>query len=60
MYKDYIKWRGQQHQEASTINTRLHQILCLIVQNNGGGKLILHYTYNGVVNTVTEEMGLSD
>ena len=24
------------------------------------GKLILHYTYNGVVNTVTEEMGLSD
>ena len=51
---------GQQHQEASTINTRLHQILCLIVQNNGGGKLILHYTYNGVVNTVTEGMGLSD
>ena len=28
--------------------------------NNGGGKLILHYTYNGVANTVTEEMGLSD
>ena len=24
------------------------------------GKLILHYAYNGVVNMVTEEMGLSD
>ena len=28
--------------------------------NKDGGKLILHYAYNGVVNMGTEEMGLSD
>ena len=33
---------------------------CTRIISNGGGKLILHYTYNGVANTVTEGMGLSD
>lgn len=60
MYKDYIKLgraatpRSKYHKYTTASNVVSNSA------NNGGGKLILHYTYNGVANTVTEEMGPSD